>query len=205
MTPDRELYLAGSGSFAEEVAEWAQDAGWAVTGLVELRDATRIGSVSAGHTVLAPAAPPRDARAVMAIGGDRREHWAMLEQHGWQAATVVHPHAHVSRSAQLGAGCVIGPGAVIGAETVIGEHTLVSRGALVGHHDRIGAFVSLMPGVNIGGHAELGERTTIGMGAVVVNGTRIGADATVAAGAVVLNEVADSARVQGIPAREYRG
>lgn len=203
-TPN-ELYLAGSGSFAVEVAEWAQDAGWTVRGLVELLDAARIGSVRGGFPVLAPAACPQEARAVIATGGDRRGHWAMLAEHGWQAATIVHPRAHVSNSAKLGAGCVVGPGAVIGAETIVDEHTLVSRGALVGHHDRIGAFVSLMPGVNLGGHVELGARATIGMGAIVVNGTTVGADTTVAAGAVVLREVADGIRVQGMPAKEYRG
>jgi sugar O-acyltransferase (sialic acid O-acetyltransferase NeuD family) len=203
-TPN-ELYLAGSGSFAAEVAEWAQDAGWTVRGLVELLDAARIGSVRGGFPVIAPATCPHGARAAIATGGDRRGHWAMLAEHGWQAATIVHPRAHVSSSAKLGTGCVVGPGVVIGAETIINEHALVSRGALVGHHDRIGAFVSLMPGVNLGGHVELGARATIGMGAVVVNGTTVGADTTVAAGAVVLREVADGIRVQGMPAKEYRG
>jgi sugar O-acyltransferase (sialic acid O-acetyltransferase NeuD family) len=200
-----ELYLAGSGSFAAEVAEWAQDAGWTVRGLVELLDTSRVGSVLAGYPVIAPAARPREASAVIAVGGDRQASWSILAAHGWRAATVVHPHAHVSSSAELGAGCVVGPGAVIGAETVVGEHTLVSRGALVGHHDRIGEFVSLMPGVNVGGHVAVGKRTTLGMGAVVVNGATVGADATVAAGAVVLKAVADGVRVQGMPAREYRG
>jgi sugar O-acyltransferase (sialic acid O-acetyltransferase NeuD family) len=203
--PHCELYLAGSGSFAVEVAEWAQDAGWTVTGLIELLDTSRIGSVLEGHPIIDPAAPSRDARAAVAIGGDRRSHWAMLGQHGWQAATIVHPRAHVSSSAKLGEGCILGPGAVIGAETVIDGHALVSRGVLVGHHARIGAYVSLMPGVNLGGHVKLGDRATIGMGAVIVNGTRVGVEATVAAGAVVLEEVADNVRVQGIPAKEYRG
>src|SRR4029077_20099294 len=114
-----ELYLAGSGSFAAEVADWARDAGWTVPGLVELRDASRVGSVREGYPVLAAASCPRGARAAIASGGERREHWAILEAHGWQAATVVHPHAHVSRSATLALGCVVGPGAVIGAETAI--------------------------------------------------------------------------------------
>jgi sugar O-acyltransferase (sialic acid O-acetyltransferase NeuD family) len=201
----RELHLAGSGSFAVEVAEWAQDAGWRVVGLVELLDASRVGSVLDGYPLVEPTSPPRNAYAVVAIGGDRRKHWEMLGEHGWRAATIVHPRAHVSGSAKLGEGCILAPGAVVGAATTIDEHALVSRGALVGHHARIGAYVSLMPGVNLGGHVELGDCATIGMGAVIVNGTRVGAHATVAAGAVVLDEVADEVRVQGIPAKEYQG
>jgi sugar O-acyltransferase (sialic acid O-acetyltransferase NeuD family) len=200
-----ELYLAGSGSFATEVAEWAQDAGWTVAGLVELIDASRIGSSREGRPVVAATARPRHACAILATGGDRRERWKAMQEHGWPAATVVHPRAHVSRSAKLGAGCIVGPGAMIGAETTIGEHTLVSRGALVGHHARVDAFVSLMPGVNLGGHVEVGLCATIGMGAVIVNSTRVGANVTVAAGAVVLQEVRDGVRVQGMPAKEYRG
>jgi sugar O-acyltransferase (sialic acid O-acetyltransferase NeuD family) len=201
--PSRELYLAGTGSFAVEVAEWAHEAGWTIVGLIELLDRSRVGSVIAGRPVVACDSPPTGARAIIALGGSRSEHHSRLEG-GWQAATVVHPRAHVSPSACLGAGCIVAPSAVIGAETVIGEHTLVSRGTLVGHHVRIGAFASLLPGVNVGGHVEMGSRATMGMGAVVSNGTRIGADATVAAGAIVLSDVASGSRVQGVPAREYR-
>lgn len=78
----RELYLAGSGSFATEVAEWAQDAGWTVAGLVELIDASRIGSSREGRPVVAAHARPRHARAVLATGGDRRERWKTMQEHG---------------------------------------------------------------------------------------------------------------------------
>ena len=43
----------------------------------------------------------------------------------------------------------------------------------------------------------------MGMQAVIVNGIGVGADATVAACALVLREVRDGVRVQGVPAREH--
>jgi sugar O-acyltransferase (sialic acid O-acetyltransferase NeuD family) len=197
------LYLAGSGSLAVEIAEWASDAGWEIAGLIELVDASRAGMRVGGHVVIAVDALPAGALAVVAAGGSRRDHWSALASAGCEPATVVHPTAHVSGSATVAAGCVIAPRVVIGASTGVGEHTLVSRGVLIGHHDRIGAFVSLLPGANIAGNVTLGEDTTVGMGAVVVDHTQVGAGATIAAGAVVLRDVADSTRVQGVPARRY--
>jgi sugar O-acyltransferase (sialic acid O-acetyltransferase NeuD family) len=197
------LYLAGSGSFAIEVADWARAGGWTVAGLIELLDASRVGAVVGNMPVVAPEPVPAGAVAAVAAGGSREAHWMRVEAHGWRPATIVHPAAHVSPTAQLGAGCVVAPGAVIGAETTIGSHALISRGTLVGHHAHVGDFVSLMPGVNVGGHTQIGERAVVGMGAVIVNTTTVGPDATVAAGAVVLRDIRSGTRVQGLPAREY--
>ncbi len=199
----RQLYVAGSGSFAIEVADWATDAGWAVAGLIEMLDDARVGAVAGGHPIVGDGAPATNSLAVVGIGGPRDEHWSRLAEHGWSPATIVHPRAHVSKTASLQDGCVIAPGAVVGARAAIGRHTLVSRGVLVGHHDRIGAFVSLMPGVNVGGNVSIGDRTFVGMGAVIANDTTVGVDATVGAGAVVLKDVTGATRVQGLPAREY--
>jgi len=199
----RNLYLAGTGSFAREVAEWAEDAGWRVAGLVELVDEARVGTAVGGRSVVAANSLPADSPAVIAAGGDRRAHHASLGGSQWRAATVIHPRAHISSSAVIGPGCIVAPGAVIGAEARLGEHTLVSRGALVGHHARTGRFVSLLPGANLGGNASVGDRSVLAMGAVVVNAMTVGADATVAAGAVVVRDVRDGARVQGVPAQEY--
>jgi sugar O-acyltransferase (sialic acid O-acetyltransferase NeuD family) len=194
------LFLAGSGSFAIEVGEWASDAGWRVLGLIELLDPARIGSSVSGLPVVGADAPLGG--AVVAAGGSRAEHWSRLAG-SWEPVAVTHPRAHVSRSATVAPGCVVGPGAVVGAKSGIGAHTLVSRGALVGHHCHIGEFVSLMPGANLGGHTEIGDRSVVGMGATILNGTLVGADVTVAAGAVVVDDVRDGTRVQGVPAREY--
>ena len=205
MSGSGDIHVAGTGSFALEVAEWARAAGIEVAGLVELHDLSRVGTEIHGLPVHAAEDPPEGGAAVVGAGGDRLALWALLARHGWRAATVVHPAAHVSPSAALGAGCVVGPGAVVGAASEFGAHVLVGRGALVGHHAALGDGVVLNPGANVAGHVRIGRTTAIGMGAVVADHTEIGAGAVIAAGAAVVRDVEPGARVQGVPARPYRG
>jgi sugar O-acyltransferase (sialic acid O-acetyltransferase NeuD family) len=199
-----DIHVAGTGSFALEVAEYARDAGLAVAGLIELQDPARVGTEVHGLRVRAVDDPPAPgAAAVVGAGGDRLAHWAQLVAHGWRAASVVHPGAHVSPSARIGAGCVVAPGTVVGAASELGEHVLVGRGALVGHHTALGSGAVLNPGANVAGHVRLGEGATVGMGALVADHLEVGAGAVVAAGAAVVRPVAAGARVQGVPARPY--
>jgi sugar O-acyltransferase (sialic acid O-acetyltransferase NeuD family) len=193
------LYVAGTGSFALEVVEYARASGHEVTGLLELVDSSRVGSEVHGLPVVALDTGP--GTAILGLGGNRLTLWSLLAEHGWRAATVVHPAAHVSPSAQLGEGCLVAPAAVIGAAAELEQQVIVARGALVGHHARIGAGAVLNPGANVGGNARLGDGAVLGMGAIVVNGVEVGAGAVVAAGAVVVRPVAPATRVQGVPAR----
>ena len=195
------LYVAGTGSFALEVIEYARASGHEVLGLVELVDSSRIGSQLHGLPVVG-----LDAEAgtvVLGLGGDRLTLWSRLAEHGWRPATVVHPSAHVSPSAQLGEGCLVAPGAVNGAAAELGRQAIVARGALVGHHARLGVGVVLNPGSNVGGNARVGDGAVLGMGAIVLNGIEVGAQALVAAGAVVVRPVEPATRVQGVPARVF--
>jgi sugar O-acyltransferase (sialic acid O-acetyltransferase NeuD family) len=197
------LHVAGTGSFALEVAEYARDAGFVVAGLIELLEPERVGTRRHGLPVVAPDDPAvAGGRAVVGAGGDRRAHWAGLERHGWAPATVVHPRAHVSPTAQLGAGCIVGPLAVVGAATRVADQVLIARGALVGHHAELGAGCVVNPGANVGGHARIGEGALVAMGAIVADHRVVGAGAIVAAGAVAVRDVAANLRVQGVPARE---
>jgi UDP-perosamine 4-acetyltransferase len=195
------LYVAGTGSFALEVVEYARASGLEVAGLVELVDPSRIGATVHALPVVGPDTAPGE--AVVGLGGDRLELWSLLGERGWTPATIVHPAAHVSLSARLGAGCVVGPQAVIGAAAELGAHVLVSRGALVGHHARVGDGAVLNPGANVGGNARIGDGALLAMGAIVANGIEVGSGAVVAAGAVVVRPVAPATRVQGIPARTF--
>lgn len=200
----RVVYVVGTGSFALEVIEHARAVGWEVPALIELQDPARVGSVVHGLPVVAHDAGAGGGLAVIGFGGDRRAPWERLEPHGWRPAPpLVHPAAHVSPSAVLGAGVVVAPAVVVGAAAVLGAQVLVGRGALVGHHVQLGDGVVLNPGANVGGNTRVGAGAVIGMGAAVVNGTSVGAGAIVAAGAMVVRPVADGVRVQGVPARGF--
>lgn len=201
---ENNLYVARTGSFAAEIAEYAEAAGFSVLGLIETSDPARIGSTIHGFSVIEATPPPHDgARATMAAVVDRTGLWETLATQGWTAANVLHPLASVSPTVEIAEGCVVGPAVVIGACSSIEAHSLVARGSLIGHHVRIGVGAVINPGANIAGNVQIERAATIGMGATIVNGVSIGEQATVAAGSVVVRDVPSGSRVQGVPAREY--
>lgn len=198
-----ELVVLGAGWYALEIAEYAEDAGWRVTGLVELVDDTRIGRMHGGRLILGMDELTHETVAIAAGGPDRRAAWEAACERGARTTTICHPTAHVSPTARLAPGAIVGPMSVIGADASIGDHVLISRGGLVGHHVEIGAFTRLLPGANVAGHVRFGTDVTVGMGAAIADHRAVGDGAIVAAAAMVLRDVAAGVRVQGVPARPF--
>lgn len=206
MSPPARLFVAGSGTWALEVIEYARAAGAEVIGLLELIAPARVGSQIHGLPVRLPGdlPPAADRLAVLGLAGARAEHWERLVEYGWRSApAVVHPRSVISPSAGLADGALVGPLAVLGAQAELCAHAVVARGALVGHHTRVGVGAVLNPAANVGGNAFIGDGAAIGMGATVLNAVRVGARAVVAAGAVVIRDVEEGQRVQGVPARVH--
>jgi sugar O-acyltransferase (sialic acid O-acetyltransferase NeuD family) len=102
---------------------------------------------------------------------------------------------------RLAAGLNIMPGALITEEVQIGEGTLVHAYASVHHNVTVGDYCELLPGCRILGHATIGNHCSIGSGAVVLPRITIGNNVVVGAGAVVTRDIADGAKVKGVPAK----
>jgi sugar O-acyltransferase (sialic acid O-acetyltransferase NeuD family) len=199
------VHVAGSRSFAAEVADFARDAGLPVAGLVEPYDPGRIGTTIHGLPVRSlEGGPSGDSQAVLLGTGEpaRRELVARLQAAGWHPAALVHPRAHMAPSASVAEGALIGPGVIVGAHATIGSHVVVGRGALVGHHTEVGAFATLGPGANVAGNVRLAEDVFVGMSAAIRDHVTVGKSAVVAMGAVVVGDVPEGAEVRGVPARE---
>ena len=103
----------------------------------------------------------------------------------------------------------IEPGAIINIGAVIGEGTMIDMGAVLGGRAIVGKNWHIGAGTVLAGVVEPASATPvivednvmIGANAVVIEGCRIGHDAVVAAGAVVVGDVAPNTVVAGCPAR----
>jgi sugar O-acyltransferase (sialic acid O-acetyltransferase NeuD family) len=202
MTP---LVVLGATEFSAEIADVIRDTNeFDVTAFIENDERDRAGRMLDGIPVLwidDVAELAGTHQAVCALGTTHRSRFTdQAAGLGFRFATVVHPTAHVSRTARLGVGTIVGAGAVVGAHTSIGDHVIVNRGTLVGHHTTVGHHVSLQSGANVAGLCQIGEATYVGMGAVILNTVRVGSYSVVGAGAVVTRDVPDNVQVVGVPA-----
>jgi len=119
------------------------------------------------------------------------------------------PGAYIREQVQIGKNAVIMMGAVLNIGAVVGEGTMIDMGAILGGRATVGNNCHVGAGAVLAGVIEPASATPvvvednvlIGANAVVIEGCRIGHDAVVAAGAVVVQDVAPNTVVAGCPAR----
>lgn len=115
--------------------------------------------------------------------------------------TVIHPTAHVAKTATIWAGCFIGAGAVIGNRATLSHGVIVNTRAIVEHDCVIDPCVHLAPGVSMGGHVRIGSNAFVGVGACIRDRVTIGDHSIVGMGSVVTRSVPPGATVWGNPAK----
>ena len=121
----------------------------------------------------------------------------------------IEPGAIIREQVEIGDSAVIMMGAVINIGAVIGEGTMIDMGAVLGGRATVGKNCHVGAGAVLAGVVEPASATPvivednvlIGANAVVIEGCRIGHDAVVAAGAIVVGDVASNTVVAGCPAR----
>ena len=118
-----------------------------------------------------------------------------------RAPVLVHPAASVSPSARLGAGTLVVAGAIVNADAQMGCGVILNTGCSIDHDCILDDFVHVSPGARLAGNVRVGARSWIGIGAIVREGVTIGEDVLVAAGAAVVKDLPNGARVGGVPAR----
>lgn len=206
MTAKGNLILIGAGGHACVVAEAAALSGWNLMGHVAPNPAhaPALGDWLGNDTVLADLIAQGYQIAVGlgfvdAKGAARRA--AILAAIPLRArATIIHPAAIVSPSAQVGAGTFFAAGVIAGTQTHIGADTLLNTGVIVDHHASIAANVHIATGARLAGDITVEADVLIGAGSVIKQGVHIGQGAIIGAGSVVLEDVPAHAVWAGSPA-----
>jgi UDP-perosamine 4-acetyltransferase len=141
--------------------------------------------------------------AVIAIGDNatRLRQRPVLEGHGFELVTAIHPTAFVSPRNRIGRGVVVAPRASVVVDCVVGDLAIVNTAAVVDHEGDLGEGAHVGPAAALSGRVRLGQGAFVGTGAAVIQGRQIGRFATVGAGAAVVRDVPDFATAVGVPAR----
>jgi acetyltransferase EpsM len=215
MITSKDLIVIGGGGHARVVIQAAQASGgeWNLVGYVDPneREATagRLGVRHLGDDEARLAADPAfaHARFVLGIGSTlearvRREIAGRTKLPPERWATIIHPMAWVSPTAQLGPGCVVLAGAAVNAGAVVGPQCIINTGAIVEYDAAIAGFVHAAPASVVGARAQIGEGTYLGIGCRIRERLTLGKDVKVGMGSVVLRSVPDGRVVIGVPAKD---
>ena len=141
--------------------------------------------------------------AFVAIGNNQRRKASTqeLKALGFTLINAISHHAVLSRHATLGLGIAVMPGAIVNAGTEVGDGAIINTNASVDHDCLIGVFSHIAPGATIAGSVKIREEVLIGVGARIIPGVTIGNRAIIAAGAVVIHDIASDVMVAGVPAK----
>jgi sugar O-acyltransferase (sialic acid O-acetyltransferase NeuD family) len=132
----------------------------------------------------------------------RKKLFEQFKSKGYSFAKVIHSSAVIAAGVELDEGVQIMAGAIIQPGSQIHSNSIVNTKASIDHDCYIGPHVHLAPGVTLSGDVKVGEGAHIGTGATVIQGILIGKNSLIAAGALVNKDVAEGAKMIGIPAME---
>jgi sugar O-acyltransferase (sialic acid O-acetyltransferase NeuD family) len=204
--------LIGGGGHALVVAEAAALAGMSAAGFLDddpgavLARAGRDGGLPWAGPLLALDRIARAGGFIIALGdlAARRELIHATAPMNELAIRLFHPTAILSPSVAVGPGAFVGAGAIVQPLASIAQHAIINTGAIIEHECQVGENAHIAPGAVLGGRVRIGSDTLVGLGSRLLPGIRVGRGCTIGAGAVVRHDVADGARIVGVPGRQLR-
>lgn len=180
------IIIYGSQQFAHYVKEIVTECGHYFAGYID--DFNQGDDILGSFEEVKQNYNSHDYKIVIAIGYNnlvaRWKVYNRVVNAGYEVISLIHPKAHVHRTAKIGKGTIISVGSIIDYNVVIGEVTFIWPSVTVNHDSRIGSNCYLSPQVNICGFVEIGNNCFIGASSVVINGNTVEDDSFIKAGTI---------------------
>lgn len=133
--------------------------------------------------------------------GVRSRLYQLYSAEGFSFQTLISPTAIVSKSAEIGQGCIIQDYCNISARVKMGNFVRVNTFGNIMHESVIGDYTTIAPNAVVLGRCRIEELSYIGANATILPELCVGRNAVIGAGAVVTKNVDDNLTVAGNPAR----
>jgi len=202
----QDLLILGAGVHEIEMAEIVERVNavgpaWNLLGFISPKG-RRLGEKLNGYPVLGPAEALADfPRASLLPGND----WPFSsELPRERMATLVDPTCFVSRTAQIGRGCVFFPHGFIGLNARVGDRAFALDGCVVNHDSVVEDRVTFASHVVLAGGVHVEPECYLGQSCTVRQNLRIGRDSLIGMAAVVVDDVPPNSVMVGNPARRLR-
>jgi serine acetyltransferase len=162
--------------------------------------------------------PPREVRNGCAVLGSveqlsRYSDAYLVPDNDWppsiplpraRLTSLVDPAAFVSRTAEIGDGCVIYPNCFVGLNARLGDRVFCLSGSVINHDDVLEERVVVASGVSLAGSVHVEADCYLGQACTVRQFVRIGRASLIGMGAVVLRDVPPNSVIVGNPGRRLR-
>ena len=173
---------------------------------------SRQGSKVRGLPILGPLTMAREmpnAQFINGIGSPRSFQYkrAIIDGLGLDRsrfATVIHPAAAVSPSANIGCGTAVLANCTICANAELGDHVMMLPSCVLGHDARVGDHTILAAGVIVSGSVSIGQSCYLGANSCVRDSLRVGDEALLGIGAVLVDDAPAGMVMLGNPARKIK-
>ena len=127
-----------------------------------------------------------------------------IEVHRERLVSLIDPSAFVSRTAQIGAGCVLYPNCYVGLRARIGDYVFCLSGCVINHDDVIEDRVVMASGAKLAGGVHVEADCYLGQASTCKQFIRIGRNSMIGMSAVVVKDVPPNSVMVGNPARKLK-
>ncbi len=152
--------------------------------------------------------PPDQYQLLIALGFQKQnklryERFLQAKAKGYSLASYVSSRASIWNT-KIRENTIILDGTVVHPFVSIGNNTIISSCTFIAHHSEIGNHCFISGQVALAGSVILRDFSFVGINATVKEEILIGRSCTIAAGATVVNDIADGEIVMGTPARSMK-